>query len=83
MHGKIPMDVVIPRGPRLMARKKTGDSTMPATRQELRAVRLYLPAEVHKKFRRLAADEETNMALLARKIVQDYVASHPLKAGDK
>jgi hypothetical protein len=66
-----------------MAKKKPETPKMPATQEELRAVRLYLPAEDHRKLRRLAADEETNMALLARKIVQEYVASHPLKTGAK
>ncbi len=33
-----------------------------------------VPPEDHKKLRRLAADQDTNMALLVRKIVQDYIA---------
>jgi hypothetical protein len=57
-----------------MARKKTEESGMSATRPELRPVRLALPPEDHKKLRRLAADEDTNMAVLARRIVQDYIA---------
>jgi hypothetical protein len=57
-----------------MARKKAEGSRVPATRLELRPVRLALPPEDHKKLRRLAADQETNMALLVRKIVQDYIA---------
>jgi hypothetical protein len=56
---------------------------MPATEQEMRSVRLYLPAEEHKKLRRVAADNETNMALMARKIVIDYLAAHGPKGSSK
>lgn len=55
---------------------------MPATETELRMVRLQLPPEDHREFRKLAAAEETNMALLARRIVQEYIARHR-KAGGK
>jgi hypothetical protein len=44
-----------------------------------RSVRLYLPIEDHRRLRRLAADNDTNMALLTRKIVMEYIAKHPLK----
>ena len=47
---------------------------MPTTQAEMRAVRLYLPLEDHRKLRRLAADNDTNMALMARKIVMDHLA---------
>lgn len=47
---------------------------MPATGAALRVVRLALPPEDHREFRKLAAAEETNMALLARRIVQEYIA---------
>lgn len=57
-----------------MARKKTEKPEMPATEAELRVVRLALPPEDHKEFRKLAAEEETNMALLARRIIQEYIA---------
>jgi hypothetical protein len=64
-----------------MARKKTEVPQMPATEVEMRVVRLALPPEDHKEFRKLAAAEETNMALLARRIVQDYIAKHRKAAG--
>ncbi len=54
---------------------------MPATdtQPDLKAVRLYLPPEAYRKRRRLAADEETNMAFLARQDVMEYVAVHAPK----
>jgi hypothetical protein len=66
-----------------MARKKAEAPKMPATEVEWRFVRLQLPPDEHKKFRRLAADEDTNMALLARRIVREYIASHTPKGGAK
>jgi len=57
-----------------MARTKTGNSKMQSTEVELRVVRLALPPEDHREFRKLAAAEETNMALLARRIVQEWIA---------
>jgi hypothetical protein len=65
-----------------MARKKTGRTEMPATEAELRVVRLALPPDDHREFRKLAAAEETNMALLARRVIQDYIARHR-KGGGK
>jgi hypothetical protein len=62
-----------------MAKKRLGRPPMPATDVELRPVRLHLPVEEHKRLRRLAADQDTNMALLTRKIVMEYIARHPLK----
>jgi hypothetical protein len=56
---------------------------MQATQTELRSVRLQLPPDDHRKLRRLAADAETNMAILVRRIIQEYIASHPLKGGAK
>jgi len=58
-----------------MARKRVEATEMPATeaQAELKAVRLYLPAGHHKRLRRIAADYETNMALMARKIVMEYI----------
>jgi hypothetical protein len=64
-----------------MARKKTEEPKVEATQTELRTVRLALPPEDHKKLRRLAADNDTNMALLARRIVQEYIARHSAKGG--
>lgn len=62
-----------------MARKKTEKTPMPATdtAAEMKAVRLYLPADVQQRLRVLAAEEGTNMALMARKIVMEYVAKRP------
>lgn len=57
-----------------MAKKKTEAPKMPATEVEMRVVRLALPPEDHREFRKLAAAEETNMALLARRIVTDWIA---------
>jgi hypothetical protein len=47
---------------------------MPATEVELRVVRLALPPEDHREFRKLAAAEETNRALLAGRIIQGGIA---------
>jgi len=57
-----------------MARKKTEAPKMPTATEELRLVRLQLPAAEHKEFRKLAAEEETNMALLARRVILEYIA---------
>jgi hypothetical protein len=60
--------------------KKTGEPKMPAKPKmaandlNLRVVRLALPREDHREFRKLAAAEETNMALLARRVIQEYIA---------
>jgi hypothetical protein len=66
-----------------MARKKSEKSKMAATDVEMRFVRLQLPVEDHRKLRRLAADEDTNMAILTRRIVQEYLARHTPKGGSK
>jgi hypothetical protein len=51
--------------------------------REDKVIILRLPVEEHKKLRRVAADNETNMALMARKIVMDYLAAHGPKGGGK
>jgi hypothetical protein len=58
---------------------------MPAseTRPGLRAVRLDLTPQIHKMLRKLAADREPNMALLARQIVSEYIVTHAPKGGGK
>ncbi len=56
-----------------MARKKTEALKMPTATDELRLVRLQLPPAEHKEFRKLAAEEETNMALLARRVILEYI----------
>lgn len=60
-----------------MARKKTEKPKMPATEEaiEMKAVRLYLTRDVHDEFRVLAAKERTNMAILARRVIEEYVVS--------
>jgi hypothetical protein len=65
-----------------MARKKTEAPKMPTATGELRLVRLQLPASAHKEFRKLAAAEETNMAILARRVVMEYI-ERKLKEGSK
>ena len=42
----------------------------------MRAVRLYLPQQVHDEFRVMAARQRTNMAMLARKIIEEYVKAN-------
>ena len=48
---------------------------MPATdvQAKLKVVRLHLPPEDHHALRRLAADENTSMAILARRVIQAYI----------
>jgi hypothetical protein len=53
--------------------RKRADVKTPAA-GGLRLVRLHLPAAEHKEFRKLAAEGETYMALLARKIVREWIA---------
>jgi hypothetical protein len=60
--------------------KKTGEKPkVQATQVELKLVRLELPPEEQRKLRMLAASENTSMAILARRIVLEYIASHALK----
>ena len=72
-----------------MGRKKTERPELPATgaepaanpRAELKVVRLELPREYHRRFRIMAAQHDTTMAILARKIVTDFIdrESKPMK----
>jgi len=59
-----------------MGRKKTEKPKMPATEEavELKAVRLHLPLDVYTKFRVLAAKEGVPMAILARSVIEAFVA---------
>jgi hypothetical protein len=60
-----------------MARKQsTGSKTVPATAtsEQVRAVRLELPIELHKQFRIEAAKEDTSMAAIARRLVEEWMA---------
>ena len=71
------MDTVIPRSEIDMARKKTEKPKMPATQAEpkMRAVRLFLAASVYGEFKVMAAKEDVPMATLARRVIEEYVAS--------
>jgi hypothetical protein len=60
-----------------MARKQAkGDKAVPATEttDQVRAVRLELPIELHKQFRIEAAKEDTSMAAIARRLVEEWMA---------
>jgi hypothetical protein len=56
-----------------MARKKTEKSEMPATKPLLRLVRLELSSDYHRDLRVIAAKQETTMAILARKLLMDFI----------
>jgi hypothetical protein len=56
---------------------------MPATQTGPRTVPLASPPDDRKKPRHLAADHDTNMALLARNIVQESIPAHRPKFGAK
>ena len=60
-----------------MARKKTEKPKMPATQAEtrLRAVRLFVTSDVYGEFKVMAAKEDVPMATLARRVIEEYVAS--------
>jgi hypothetical protein len=66
-----------------MAKKTGGNPKVQATQTELKVVRLHLPAEDQRKLRMIAGSENTSMALLARRVMQEYIASHALKVGGK
>ncbi len=57
-----------------MAKKKAANMTATEIEKEVKFVRLALPADVHAQFRIAAAHEQTTMAELARKIVEDYLS---------
>jgi hypothetical protein len=60
-----------------MARKQTKvEKAMPATAspEKVRAVRLELPLDLHKQFRIEAAKEDTSMAAIARRLVEEWMA---------
>jgi hypothetical protein len=67
-----------------MARKQTtGGKTVPATAtpDQVRAVRLELPLDLHKQFRIEAAKEDTSMAAIARRLVEEWMSKR--KTGSK
>ncbi len=60
-----------------MAGKQTkGSKTVSATStaEQCRAVRLELPLDLHKQFRIEAAKEDTSMAAIARRLVEDWMS---------
>ena len=61
-----------------MARKTTEEPPMPAieVETELKAVRLYIAQDLHDEFRVIAAKKRTNMAILAREIIEEYVRAN-------
>jgi hypothetical protein len=65
-----------------MGRKKTEKPEMPAVEAKplLKLVRLELPSDYHRDLRVIAAKQETTMALLARKLIKEYVGQQR-KAG--
>jgi hypothetical protein len=73
------------RSDTLMARKqaKAENKAVPpiATAEQVRAVRLELPLELHKQFRIEAAKEDTSMAAIARRLVEEWMAKR--KTGGK
>jgi hypothetical protein len=77
------VDNASPDGDLPMARKRAEEPKVPTTKSELKYVRLQLPRDIHKQFRILAVQQDTDMANLARKIVEEYVARHTLKGGSK
>jgi hypothetical protein len=66
-----------------MAKKTGGNPKTQVTQTELKVVRLQLPLEDQRKLRMLAASENTSMAILARRVMQDDIARHALKVGGK
>jgi hypothetical protein len=68
-----------------MARKRMEKPPMPVVDEEveveMKAVRLYLPADGHWALRKMAAEHKTNMSMLARQIVMEYLAKHAPKGG--
>ena len=60
-----------------MARKKTEAPKMPAVETKPKPIRLALSPELHQQFRVQAALNGTNMADLARKIIEEYLAKRP------
>jgi hypothetical protein len=65
-----------------MPRKRSKDGKIVnATGQELKPVRLELPAGIHKELRFEAARRETSMASAAREIIEEFLAKR--KGGSK
>jgi hypothetical protein len=65
-----------------MAKRKTEKPIVSATAiEELKAVRLELPIDVHRELRIEAAKRDTHMSALARVAVEEFLARR--KAGGK
>lgn len=56
---------------------------MNAAGEELKAVRLELPLEVHRQLRMQAAKEEVSMAALCKRLVDEYLKTQKPKGGAK
>lgn len=56
-----------------MARKKPEKKDVPATQAALKLVRLEIPPEYHRDLRIIAAKQETTMAVLARRVMQEFI----------
>ena len=71
-----------------MARKKPKDELMPAMAEvepavETKPVRLDLPAHVHRRLRRVAADADVSMAAYARSVVEQHLEAEVKRRGIK
>lgn len=64
-----------------MAKKKPAEkeSVIAEADVDMKAIRLAVPADVHKKFRIIAINQDTNMSHLAQKLVEDFVEQHSRK----
>jgi hypothetical protein len=56
---------------------KTVSATAEVKAEELKAVRLELPPELHRQLRIEAATQGTHMSLLARQVVEEFLAKRP------
>jgi len=66
-----------------MARKQAkGAKTVPATEtaEQVRAVRLELPLSLHKQFRIECAKEDSTMAAIARRLVEEWMSKRKVGA---
>jgi hypothetical protein len=75
------VDIVNPREALIMARKKVENPPMPAVEAKPKPIRLALSPDLHQQFRVEAALQGTNMAILARRIIEEYLAKHATRGG--
>jgi hypothetical protein len=67
-----------------MPRKQSGKGKpVNAAGEELKAVRLELPLEMHRQLRMQAAKEEMSMAALCKRLVDEYLKTQKPKGGAK